>query len=436
MEIAALSSETFMVFNIAIEASGAMLCLLGIVLVATFRSAVEPWARQHFYLFFFLLDVDLVCIAARDYLLGRAGLDIWLYVLNFAHLLISPSLAFAISYYMVDIVEQQRRRRWCPRLLLRILLALHVALLAFGQLPFRLYFSVTDGVIVYNPHYILLVLRAACPLVLNLAFLLRERDCFTLRERHAFWLYIILPGCALPLGVLVDTHMIVYSTYLAGFTMFAVVLADQLERYSQQEKKQAELRTAIMLSQIQPHFLFNSLNVILDLCYTDPMRAARATERFSTYLRRNIDAIKAEKPVAFADELEHTKTYVELEKMRFLDQLTVNWNIECADFRIPSLTLQPLVENAVRHGVRQKENGGTVTVRAWDAGDNYEISVTDDGLGFDPEKTPDDGRSHIGLQNVRERLRRISGGDLRIDSVIGEGSTVTIVLPKENDKIA
>lgn len=425
-------TEAYTLFNVAVEAGGIMVCLLGIILVTAFRSAIERRMRQHFHVFFGLLAIDLLCVAILDYLMGCAEMYPVLYAANFLHLLLSPSLAFAISYYLVDVIEQQSRKRW-PRLLLRTLLILHVALLAFGQGIFQIYYSVVDGVIVRNRLYGEFVFRASYPLVMNMVLLLRRPQYFTHRERLAFWAYSVLPGCMLVANMLLDMHYIVYATYIAGLIMFTCILADQVENYSQQQNKQAELRTAIMLSQIQPHFLFNSLDVILDLCYTDPMQAAKATEKFSAYLRRNIDAIKAEKPVAFADELEHTKTYVALEQMRFLDQLTVDWQIECSEFRIPSLTLQPIVENAVRHGVRQRENGGMVTVRARELDDRYEISVTDDGPGFDPQKPAHDGRSHIGLQNVRERLRRISGGDLRIESEPGHGAVVTILLPKTKE---
>ena len=100
---------------------------------------------------------------------------------------------------------------------------------------------------------------------------------------------------------------------------------------------------------------------------------------------------------------------------------------------MPTLTLQPLVENAVTYGVRKSETGcGTVTIRSRAFPDRWEVSVTDDGPGFVPDSLPGDSeRSHVGLRNVRERLKHTCGGELRIDSVLGEGTTVTIVLPKE-----
>ena len=109
------------------------------------------------------------------------------------------------------------------------------------------------------------------------------------------------------------------------------------------------------------------------------------------------------------------------------------YDLESTDFRLPTLTLQPLVENAVTYGVRKSETGrGTVTIRSREYPDRWEVSVTDDGPGFVPDSLPGDSeRSHVGLRNVRERLKHTCGGELRIDSVLGEGTTATIILPKE-----
>ena len=194
-------------------------------------------------------------------------------------------------------------------------------------------------------------------------------------------------------------------------------------------------RMQIMLSQIQPHFLYNTLTVIQDLCRTDPAQAEAATVRFAKYLRGNMDSLRADTPVPFSRELEHTREYLTLEKMRFEDRLTVRYDIQCTSFSLPTLTLQPIAENAVRHGVRQNPEGrGEVAVSAREYPDRYEVTVTDDGPGFDPEAPQkDDGRSHVGIENVRERLAQMCGGALRIDSEPGKGTRVTILLPKARE---
>ena len=193
-----------------------------------------------------------------------------------------------------------------------------------------------------------------------------------------------------------------------------------------------EQRVQIMLTQIRPHFLYNSLTVIQDLCRTNPEQAETATIQFAKYLRGNMDALQTNAPIPFAEELEHTREYLMLEQMRFEDKLTVRYDIGCETFSLPPLTLEPIAENAVRHGVRGNRDGrGEVTIATREYPDRYEITVTDTGPGFNPEKQlKDQGRSHIGLQNVRERLTQMCGGALDIASAPGKGTCVTITIPK------
>ncbi len=264
--------------------------------------------------------------------------------------------------------------------------------------------------------------------------LLCDRKNLTKKETVAFTLYLVIPVVSMFVQVFVyGVYFIVFAAIIAALVKFVFIISDQTERYYRQVEENNSLQTEIMLSQIKPHFIFNTLGAIRRLCRSDP-EAREAIGKFSLYLRGNMDSLSLREPVAFTTELEHTKAYLDLEQLRFGDELAVVYDLETTGFLLPTLTLQPLVENAVRHGVRAKANGaGTVTVATREKPDCYEISVSDDGPGFDPAEKPDDGRSHIGLENVRERIRRLCGGDLRIESRPGQGSRVTIVLPKERD---
>ena len=185
-----------------------------------------------------------------------------------------------------------------------------------------------------------------------------------------------------------------------------------------------------MLSQIQPHFLYNSLNSIYYLCDKDKEAAQKAISDFADYLRGNMDSLKQTTPVTFEKELEHTKVYLSLEKMRFDDELNIVYDIQASNFKLPSLSDQPLVENAVQYGVGKAANGGTVTIATKELKDEYEIRVIDDGVGYDPYEVQEDGRTHIGIDNVKNRLQSMCGGSLEITSVKGEGTEAVIRLPK------
>ena len=194
---------------------------------------------------------------------------------------------------------------------------------------------------------------------------------------------------------------------------------------------QAEQRIQIMMSQIQPHFLFNTLNTIRALCAKDPPLAIRAIEQFSAYLRQNLDALGHTDLIPLEKELEHTRVYCEIERLRF-PYIRVDFDIRDGDFLVPALTIQPLVENAIRHGVRACEDGW-VLVASHREQDGHRVVIRDNGRGFDPRSAKSPEGAHIGIDNVRSRLEQMCGGALTIESRPGEGTTITLLIPDGGD---
>jgi two-component sensor histidine kinase len=194
-----------------------------------------------------------------------------------------------------------------------------------------------------------------------------------------------------------------------------------------EEDLQARQRIRIMMSQIQPHFLYNTLSTIQALCMTDPEKAADVTGKFSSYLRRNLASLQEPGLIPFWKELEHTKAYAAIEEIRF-PNIRVTYEIEDSGFSVPPLTVQPMVENAIRHGVRIRDDGlVTVATRKTDAG--HEITIRDNGKGFDVRLIERADGTHIGIRNVRARVEQICGGTLTVESAPDRGVTVTIRLP-------
>ena len=205
-------------------------------------------------------------------------------------------------------------------------------------------------------------------------------------------------------------------------------------RYQQMQRELAESRVDIMVSQIQPHFLYNSLTSIAMLCTIDPETAQEATITFADYLRGNMDSLKQKEPVPFSKELEHLKKYLYIEKLRFGKKLNVVYDIQTESFVLPQLSIQPLAENAVKHGISKKRGGGTLTISTRETDNAFQVIVSDDGKGFDVNKVKNDGRSHIGMDNVHMRLKEMCGGEVEISSKIDEGTVATVTLPKEGQK--
>lgn len=200
--------------------------------------------------------------------------------------------------------------------------------------------------------------------------------------------------------------------------------------------KMSDMKTQIVLNQIKPHFLYNVLATIQVLCKIDPDKAVAAMDDFSGYLRANVDYGFSKSVVPFNEEFENVRCFLRLEKLRQGDKLKVVYNLKEKDFEIPVLTLQPIVENAVKHGVGNKKGGGTVTISTDSDDDNTIITVKDDGIGISANSISEiplshDGKSHVGLSNVKERIEIITGGSLDFCSEQGKGTVVTIKIPKD-----
>ena len=218
-----------------------------------------------------------------------------------------------------------------------------------------------------------------------------------------------------------------------GFRALKRVLIDYQEarRAKKLEKELEESRIAIMLSQMQPHFIHNILNVIYYLCGKDPAAAQAAISKFSDHLRNNLEAVSQKELITFHKELDHIHIYLELEQIRFGEELSIVYDIEEDSFLLPVLSIQPLVENAVKHGIAKKRGGGVVTIASRQMEAAYQITVSDTGAGFDVERYMDDGKVHVGLMNVRQCLASRMHATVDINSVPGNGTTVTVTIPKE-----
>ena len=233
---------------------------------------------------------------------------------------------------------------------------------------------------------------------------------------HQFYLYRepIHGGSLFSIGLLVYVVCVVFSSVLRYF-------ANQ-RRMAELERSLTDQRLTMMAGQMQPHFLSNTLLSIQELCYTDPEQAADAIVTFSTYLRTNIDFLGLREPVPFEKEYRYIRDYMKIEKLRFGDELSFVADVETADFCVPALTVQPLVENAVRHGIRGRSGGGTVWLAVRRESDTVLISVRDDGVGFDPAAVK--ARS---LESTAARLAEVDG-ELSVSSEVGKGTEITIVL--------
>jgi len=199
-----------------------------------------------------------------------------------------------------------------------------------------------------------------------------------------------------------------------------------------------QARLDALTSQINPHFLFNTLNSISTLIRMDPDRARAMLQKLSRILRRRLKNQEHFTPLR--DELEFIEDYLSIEIVRFGDKLKIAREIDpmVSDMLVPSMLLQPLVENSIRHGLAGKLEGGTVTLRARRKGHWLTIEIEDDGVGIPEDELAGIGAKGIGVSNVRERLKVLYNQNYRmkIDSQPGRGTRIEIEVPEIQHRMA
>lgn len=243
-------------------------------------------------------------------------------------------------------------------------------------------------------------------------------------------LSLVLPGYRS--GIAVGIATLFYVELLIILNVYHLI--EHQRTSARRIRRLTAQRTAAMLSQLQPHFLYNSLSSIRALYRINPQRGEEGILLFSDFLRRNMESIeKGGAMASFSEELSRVQTYLALEKMRFGERVCSVYRIEVSEFRVPVLTVQLLVENAVRHGLTKKREGGTVTIRTYEDEENWYILVADDGAGCSGEALEGKGGTS-GISNIRYRLKEYVGGTLTVQSEVGVGTEALCTLPKHRKR--
>jgi len=307
------------------------------------------------------------------------------------------------------------------------LLIVYLALLIITQFTDFIYYISEDSVSHRGPFYPLLLVPPVLIMLVNLVGLITRRRVLTQKQFTAFLVYLVLPTLAMVMQMaFYGLFMIVFATAVSGVFMLLFILTDQMEDYAEQQKKIAQQRASIMVLQMRPHFIYNTMMSIYYLTRQDPEKAQRVILDFTSYLRKNFTALAKEDLIPFTEELEHTRAYLAVEQVRFEDKLVVEYSTPETAFLLPPLTLQPIVENAVKHGIDPEFDSLYISIFTEKTASGIKISVEDSGPGFEPA---DDNEPHVALANIRERIKMMCDGELYIKSRKTGGTAVTIMLP-------
>lgn len=327
--------------------------------------------------------------------------------------------------YMSDYANIEKKTKKILNIVILSIFAIYVAS-DIANIFARFYFTSENGV--YHRAGLMILSQGYQFVTLGICFVFALiNKNLNIREKIAFSLYCVLPLISIILQNNMPGYAIAYATLLISVEiLFLFLNVEKNIKIREDEKRLNEANIKIMMSQIQPHFVYNTLSSISTLITIDPEQARKALDNFTEYLRMNFSALTATKLVSFEDELKHINTYVRLEKMRFGDRLNVDFDIKVTKFNVPPLSIQPLVENAIKHGILKKIDGGTVTLSTYEDEQAYIVEVKDDGVGFDMNEIDFKGNRHIGLNNVRERIKTMSKGDIYFESEINKGTKVVV----------
>lgn len=426
-----LMSERMLIANIALDVCSIVLTLISLAYLLS-----DGRYRQRLNFYFLGIAVSNIFMIIGDF-------SDWLF-LNVEerwerNLLLAGSVlfftagAFVLYFFACYIVEYMRLKGRVKKaciLSVTAVCAAHIFITLISPFTGSFFYVTKSGYHRGPLFFISQITPLFCYLLFTVLVIFYRRK-LKRREVIFFLLYIFVPlGCGAAQTLMRGIALVNISVALALLFILVNIQLEHEIALRQQEKELAEQHIDIMLSQIQPHFLYNSLGAIDQLCATDPPLARTCIRKFSDFLRGNMDSLKAHEPIPFEKELNHVMNFLYLEQQRFGERLRILYQIETRDFFIPPLTLQPLVENAVRHGILNKKGGGTIRIRTEETDECAVVTIADDGIGMERAGRMQNmgEHAHIGISNVRSRLEEMVQGSLEIESS-SQGTVVTIRIP-------
>ena len=418
------------VFYVSIISAALLLCVLGLWFTAIIPG-IDRWSKRFFQAYF---SVFILCC-----ILGFAEIAFFAHSLSsraYYYYMIVECLALSLPLPMLTVYllhccgEYVRSSRLMQTVFTLWAVYLVVLLSAVFVRGFSSVSS--DGRLIRGPLYPLILLPLIAILLLNLAGTIQRRKQVSRRTFFSFLIAIVPIMAAMFALLFIDVFPLIDIAYvLTALSMYGFALSDQIEQDRCHQLEIANQRASVMVLQMRPHFIYNTLMSIYCLCDQDPQKARQVTMDFTNYLRRNFNAVASNSTIPFSAELEHTRAYLAVEQAQFEDMLLVEYDTPVTNFRLPPLTLQPLVENSVKHGMNPYSGPLHVSVRTRRTEAGIEVIVEDNGPGFDPD---DESKPHTTLANIRQRMEMMCGGSLAIRPRDGGGTVATATIPDRQEQ--
>ena len=413
----------------------ATVCLIGVIilLVHTVNLAVKKEKRKDekcFLVFFIFTIVHFATYLAFTVIKLYYTSDAYITAFYTTFYVMNNIEALLLFIYALSYIEISKETKTKLSLFSAILFAVFI-FSDIVNLFTGIYFYAQGGEYIRSTTMILSQGYQFAVFIVILCVALSNKK-LNVREKTAFATYCVLPFVAIILQNFFKGYAIAYASIIVSVEiLFSFIsISRNIELVKVQEKnKEAQIK--IMMSQIQPHFMYNTLSSISTLITMDPEKAQQSLDAFTEYLRHNLSSLTETRLIPFEEELKHIETYLSLEKMRFEDRINVIYNIYDVNFSVPALSIQPIVENSVKHGILKKIEGGTLTINVYQRGMSHVVEIIDDGVGFDVSDVNLDGSEHVGLKNIRYRIESMCQGEIQIESRIGKGTKVAVIFSKQ-----
>ena len=408
--------------------AGALLVMMAIgIIFSALMPTLDRWNKRHFIILFSLLFLcTVICFFAVIFWEDPAMAVQARIVYLLEGLFLSTPVIMPTIFLLHSCGEN--RKHSLLFIIVAALLSVHIILTIIAQFTDVFYCVTADNEFIRGPLWWLWPTPLVLIMILNITGMFKRRNKLSKKRLIALLIYL------LPMTAAIITHMfisvelfVIFGMALLAMIMFGLILSDNIEQYTRQQQEIARERTHALMLQIRPHFVYNTLTSIYCMIEDNPAKAKEVTGEFTNYLRSNFTAIAQDTPIPFTKELEHSKAYLAVEQARFEGQIFYEFDTPVINFRLPALTLQPIVENAVKHGLDPELDPLHIYVKTRQTNSGIEIIIENDGPDFNPTN---DNKPHIALDNIRQRLEIMCNGTLDISPRNGGGTVVAVTIPQ------
>ena len=407
--------------------AGALLIMMAIgIALSAFMPALDRWNKRYFIILFSLFFLcTLTCFLAVVFWGNPTATEAARINYLFEGLFISTPV-FMPTLLLLHCCGEKLK----SSLLFKIMMAVMGVDIAVSLIaPFTdIFYIVTpESQFIRGSLWFLWMTPLVLMMVLNIAGVIKRRKKLSKKYLIALLVYLLPMTAAIIVHTFFPVELyVVFGMVLLALVMFVLILSDNMEQYARQQQEIAHQRASVLVLQMRPHFIYNTMMTIYYLCKQDTDKAQQVTLDFTNYLRKNFSAIASKDTIPFTDELKHTQAYLAVEQAQHEDNLFMEFDTPHTRFRVPPLTLQPLVENAIKHGMKLEGEPLHIYVKTRKTNSGSKIIVENDGPDYKPA---DDNEPHIALKNIRERLEMMCKGKMVMLPRTGRGTVVKVMIP-------